>query len=125
MPNGAHPLIGMTGRLVSRAGYIGPLPLNPARSCLRAYQVGPDGTMAATHGCLTSMKGDAMTLLSRDGRAAQTGKETALPRSRPRLRGLASRDHLTLDQACAGQRHRAGPTYLARDSSARAARLCS
>jgi hypothetical protein len=31
--------------------------------------------MTATHGCLTSMKGDAMTFLSGDGRAAQTGKE--------------------------------------------------
>ena len=83
------------------------------------HRVGPKNTMGSAHGDSTSIKGDAMRFQSRDGRAAQTGKETAHLRSRPRSRGLASHDHLTLNQARPGQRHRAGPTYLAQDSGCR------
>jgi hypothetical protein len=79
------------------------------------HRVGPKNTMCSTHGDLTSIKGDAMRFQPRDDRAAQTGKKTAHPRSRPRSRGLASHDRLTLNQVRPGQRQRAGPTYLAQD----------
>jgi hypothetical protein len=82
----------------------------------RCHQLGLKGTMAVTHGCLTSMKGHAMTFRSGHGRAGQMSKETTHPRSRPRLRGLPSHDHSPLNPARAGQRPRARPTYRARDT---------
>jgi hypothetical protein len=47
------------------------------------HRFSPKSTTSSIHGDLTSIKGDAMRFRSRDGRAAQTGKETAHPARDP------------------------------------------